>query len=113
MTLAISKFIRNLLQQHAMKGITDIAELSSKAGAVLNAVVVVMPKFDANEQPLYEYACATLIEGYTAGSCRTRMQGYHGQVQLEKYHQHLQQFIDALKNEQSVVELLIQNLPKE
>jgi hypothetical protein len=109
MSAAVERFIRHILQRHAMEGVKAIDELSSRSQTDLNAVTVVLPNFgEGNEHSLYEFACATTIDGMIRCSIRGRYDGNRDVDSLQKYHHHLQRFIDALKNEQSVVECAIE-----
>lgn len=109
MSAAVEQFIRRILQRHAMEGVNSIQKLAAESGVDLNAVTIVLPNFsEDSEHSLYEFACATFIDGAVRTSIRGRYAGGRDVVALENYHCNLQHFIDALKNEQSVVELAIE-----
>jgi hypothetical protein len=109
MSAAIERFIRHILQRHAMEGVNAVQKLAAESGVDLNTVTVVLPNFaEDNEHPLYEFACATMIDGAIRSSIRGRYAGSLDVASLQEYHHQLQRFIDALKNEQSVVELAIE-----
>lgn len=109
MSAAVEQFIRHALQRHAMEGVNAIQKLVAESGVDLNAVTVVLPNFaEGSEHPLYEFACATFIDGAIRSSIRGRYAGSQDVAPLQGYHRQLQRFIDALKNEQSVVELTIE-----
>lgn len=111
---AIGQFIRNILNQHAVNGCEHINTGTRQDGAQVDVVVIVLPHFVQDEHPLYEYGLSTCINGRSNHSIRHggMRGGFYGSFEhLTKYKEYLQRFIDALRNEQSVVELAIQDLP--
>jgi len=109
MSSAVESFIRHALQRHAMEGVNAVQKLAAESGVDLDTVTVALPNFaEGSEHPLYEFACATFIDGAIRSSIRGRYAGGQDVAPLQKYHRQLQRFIDALKNEQSVVELAIE-----
>jgi hypothetical protein len=109
MSAAVESFIRHALQRHAMEGVNAVQKLAAESGVDLNTVTVVLPNFaEGNEHSLYEFACATMIDGVIRSSIRGRYAGSQDVASLQEYRRHLQRFIDTLKNEQSVVELVIE-----
>jgi hypothetical protein len=109
MSAAVERFIRHILQRHAIEGVNAIQKLSAESGVDINIVTVVLPNFaEGSEHSLYEFACATMIDGTIRSSIRGRYAGSQDVAPLQEYHRHLQRFIDAVKNEQSVVELEIE-----
>ena len=109
MSSAVESFIRHALQRHAMEGVNAVQKLAAESGVDLNIVTVVLPNFpEGSEHPLYEFACASMIDGAIRSSIRGRYSGSQDIAPLQEYHRNLQRFIDALKNEQSVVECAIE-----
>lgn len=109
MSEAVKSFIRHALQRHATEGVNAIQKLAAESGVDLNAVTIVLPNFaEGSEHSLYEFACATMIDGVIRSSIRGRYAGGQDPAALQEYHRHLQRFIDTLKYEQSIVELAIE-----
>ncbi len=110
MSESIERFIRQILNNHARAGLETISERSNLVHSDVVAVTIVLPDFGSDEHPLYEYGLAIRDSNGNRGSVRGRNSQLTNIILLRENLALLQRFIDTLKNEQSMVELMIEKL---
>jgi hypothetical protein len=110
MSQSVDKFIRQILNKHARDGLEAISTQSNQVHSDVIAVTIVLPYFGSDEHPLYEYGLALRDSIGNKGSIRGRHSSCTDVEWLRGNLAFLQRFIDTLKNEQSVVELMIEKL---
>ncbi len=110
MSQAVDRFIRQILNKHARVGLDAITNQACQSATEVVAVTIVLPELGPEEHSVYEWGLAILDNNTSHGGFRGRHPGSRDVEWLRGNRVLLQRFIDALKNEQSVVELQIEHL---
>lgn len=109
MSAPVERFIRQILNKHARDGLEAITEKSNQVHSDVVAITIVLPELGTDEHPVYEYGFACRDTTGNKGSIRCRNVHNTDAASLQVYIEFLQRFVDTLKNEQSVAELIIQS----